>query len=382
MRRVDLIIMHGQMGGSDVERMVDGARGAITLELVDKALASGAFASIVVSSNDPLLAETLSGLPTVIVEIDPQDETFHFGRRLQALIAKYDMERLVYLGGGSAPLLPASALGDLAERVRAAERLLVANNFYSVDFCAFTPASALLTVEPPANDNRLGWLLAGKAVGLPARELERTGATMFDVDTPTDLLTLSLHLDVPSHTRSYLDSLALDLKRVEAASAVFVDSKVQVLISGRVSSKTMGYLEREALCRTRVFSEERGMRADGRLERGEARSLLAMHMMSVGMERFFQEVIPALGQAAFLDDRVLWAHQRAWPRGSDRFYSDLLDWDAIVDPFVRQFTKAALSCPVPIVLGGHSLVSGGLYVLVEAAWARSGLNIPRLVEVG
>jgi hypothetical protein len=39
-----------------------------------------------------------------------------------------------------------------------------------------------------------------------------------------------------------------------------------------------------------------------------------------------------------------------------------------------------MSCPIPVVLGGHSLVSGGLYVLVEAAWARSGLDIPRLVE--
>ena len=124
------------------------------------------------------------------------------------------------------------------------------------------------------------------------------------------------------------------------------------------------------------------MRADGRLERGEVQSLLAMHMTSVGMECFFREVIPALGQAAFLDDRVMWAHQRAWPSESDRFHSDLLDAEAIADPFVRRFTEAALACPVPIVLGGHSLVSGGLYVLVEAAWDHSGLNLPRLVEVG
>lgn len=124
------------------------------------------------------------------------------------------------------------------------------------------------------------------------------------------------------------------------------------------------------------------MRADGRLERGEVRSLLAMHMLNVGMDRFFQEVVPALGRSAFFDDRVLWAHQGVWPSGSDRFYSDLLNADAIADPFVRQFTEAALACPVPVVLGGHSLVSGGLYVLVEAAWDRSGLNIPRLVEVG
>jgi hypothetical protein len=122
------------------------------------------------------------------------------------------------------------------------------------------------------------------------------------------------------------------------------------------------------------------MRADGRLERGEVRSLLGMHMTSVGIERFFHEVIPQLGQAAFLDDRVLWAHCGVWPPASDRFNSDLYRPDGIVDPFIRAFTEAAMSCPIPVVLGGHSLVAGGLYVLVEAAWARSGLNLPRLVE--
>ena len=98
------------------------------------------------------------------------------------------------------------------------------------------------------------------------------------------------------------------------------------------------------------------------------------------MEAFFADVIPQFGQAAFLDDRVLWAHLKSWPDASDRFNSDLLLADLIVDPFIRQFTEAAISCPIPVILGGHSLVSGGLYVLVEAAWERSGLNIPRLVE--
>jgi hypothetical protein len=101
----------------------------------------------------------------------------------------------------------------------------------------------------------------------------------------------------------------------------------------------------------------------------------------VGVERFFQEVVPQLGQAAFLDDRVLWAHCGAWPPASDRFSSDLYRADDIVDPFVRRFTKAAMSCPVPVVLGGHSLLAGGLYVLVEAAWASSGLDVARTVQI-
>lgn len=379
MRRVDLIVMNGRAGESDVERMVGEARREITLDLIDKALISDAFASIVVSTADERLAEALTGQPTVIVELDAQEEPFHFGRCLQGIVSKYGMERVVYFGGASAPLVPVSTLRELADRLREADRLFVANNFYSVDFCAFTPASTLLAVKPPANDNGLGWLLGGKAQ-LPARELERTGATMFDVDTPIDLLILSLHPMVSPRTRAHLDGLSLDVRHLEAALPVFLDSHAEILVSGRVSSKTMGYLEREVLCRTRVFSEERGMRASGRLGRNEVRSLLGAVLESAGVGPFFAEVIPQFGQAAFLDDRVLWAHLKSWPQANDRFSSDLLRPEAIVDPFIRAFTEAARSCPIPVVLGGHSLVSGGLYVLVEAAWERSGLNIPRLVE--
>ncbi len=204
---------------------------------------------------------------------------------------------------------------------------------------------------------------------------------MFDVDTPIELLILGLHPDVAPHTRAYLDGLTLDRTRIEAASQIFTRKQGQALIAGRVSSKTLAYLEKESACRTRVFSEERGMRADGRMERGEVRSLLGMHMQAVGMDRFFQEVLPELGHAAFLDDRAIWVHCGVWPPPSDRFASDLLHPQAIRDPFLRRFTEAALTCPIPLVLGGHTLVSGGLYVLIEAAWARSEVAVPRSVEV-
>ena len=380
-RPVWALIMTGCTGESDVEQMVDGARRAITCDLVDKALACGGFASIIVSTNDLALAEPLSGWPATaglvpIVELDPADQPFHFGKRFQSLIAKHAIERVVYLGGSSAPLLPAAVLKEMAERIRSADRLLLVNNFYSVDFCAFTPASALLSIQAPVSDNGLGWLL-GDGAGLPAQELPRTVATVFDVDTSVDLLILSLHPDTPPHIRTYLDGLDLDTQHIEAASTPFTDRRAEIWISGRVGSQTIAYLERETACRTRIFSEERGMRADGRLARGEVRSLLGMFIAHIGIEQFFYQVLPQFGQAAFIDDRVLWADHHIWPHASDRFNSDLLRPEAIRDPYVRRFTEAARACPIPVVLGGHSLVSGGLHVLVEAAWARSGIELER-----
>jgi hypothetical protein len=375
MQQVDLIVMNGRGDGGEAQCMVDGARRAITLDLVDIAISEDVFARIIVATNDLVLADAMSELG-VIVDLDSIAEPFHFGARLQHLVAKYGVKRMVYLGGGCAPLLTGSMLSEMADAVRQRDRLFLANNFYSVDFCAFTPAPVLLSVAPPSRDNSLGWLLSQDA-GLPAEELPRTTATSFDVDTPTDLMVLSMHPGVPSRTRAYLDGLSWDVRHIEAACAVFLDRQAEVLVSGRVNSRTMAYLERETVCRTRVFSEERGMLADGRLARGEVRSVLGMHMESVGLERFFQDVVPELGQAAFLDDRVLWAHHGVWPASGDRFESDLLRPERVVDPFVRRFTEAALLCPVPVVLGGHSLVSGGLCVLVEAAWAHGGVDIQR-----
>ena len=40
----------------------------------------------------------------------------------------------------------------------------------------------------------------------------------------------------------------------------------------------------------------------------------------------------------------------------------------IRNEWLRDFTQAAMEAPVPVILGGHSLVCGGLYLLTEAAW--------------
>ena len=190
-----------------------------------------------------------------------------------------------------------------------------------------------------------------------------------------DLLTLAAHPAAGPHTRSYLDSLDLDTSTIDAALPLFLDRDATIVVAGRVSSATWSYVERETACSTRVFSEERGMRASGRQARGEARSLLGYLLDAVGMDRFFEE-LATLGQAAFIDNRVLFAHRNLWPSAADRFHSDLGQVACIGDPFVRSLTEAALSAPIPVIMGGHSLVAGGMYALIEAAWER-GYDVPR-----
>jgi hypothetical protein len=362
--QVTLLIMTGVHNASEAEAMMAGARQAITQDIIDRARTQAGIARIVLSTNAPLLAEWAAS-QGVSVERDPPGCKFHFGERLSELTRKYQVERLFYMGGGSGALLSGEEMAQIVQRVGSADRILLTNNLYSTDFAAFAPANALDGIDPPAIDNDLGWVLAEKA-GLPNESLTRQASTQFDVDTPTDLMVLSLCSRTGSHTRTFLDGLQLDPTHIEQALHVLMDRNAEVVVAGRVSAGVWDYLQQATACRVRVFAEERGMRASGRQARGEARSLLGFYYQQVGPKRFF-ETLAQLGQAAFLDSRVLFVHLGVWPSASDRYNSDLRRPERIADPVVREFTSAAMAAPVPVVLGGHSLVSGGMYALVEAA---------------
>ena len=169
----------------------------------------------------------------------------------------------------------------------------------------------------------------------------------------------------PSAGTSYLDSLELDTSHIEQALEFFTDRKAEVLVAGRVSASTWAYLEYETACRVRLFSEERGMRASGRQARGEVRSLLADHLGLVGCDGFFDE-LAQLANGVLLDSRVILAARGLHPSRADRFNSDLLRWKDVREPFLKDMTRAAAEAQVPVVLGGHSVVAGGLMALLES----------------
>ena len=113
------------------------------------------------------------------------------------------------------------------------------------------------------------------------------------------------------------------------------------------------------------------MRASGRQARGEVRSLLADYLREVGVERFFRE-LGGMVDGVLLDNRVILAALDIWPSMADRYHSDLLQWGDVEEPFLRRMTWAAAEAPVPIVMGGHSIVSGGLMALAEIVSVEEG----------
>lgn len=363
--RVTPIVFVGTSRESAIEALVADAQEAIARDLLDRLAAAPEFEPPIVATSSRAFAASLAGRPARLVH---DEGRFHFGEALARIVARFGIRRALYLGGGSAPLLQTEALSDLARTLLGQEGIVVANNFFSADFVGFTPADAVQRIAPPEIDNDLAYRLV-KSAGLTNVPLVRTVATQTDLDTPTDLLILALHPDVGPSLRRFLDAANLDSPRLLGVARVFTDPTAEVIVAGRVGPHLWSALTTDMACRSRVFSEERGMRASGREARGEARSLLGYHLQAVGPERFFAE-LARLGNAAFVDSRVLFNHLGIAPSAADRFNSDLLRFDEVADPTIQAFTRAAAQAPIPVVLGGHSLVSGGLWALIDAAWRK------------
>lgn len=358
--RPALVVFLGGLGDSPVESVVAAARWAASLDSIEAALASGAFAGAILVTDHVLIPADLPGL---VVDFD--DGAFHFGRRLADVLTRHGTESVVYMGGGSVPLLAQADFQAIAQTVQSGTA--VTNNLYSSDLAGFPVNERTLAVTRGVErDNALARALT-EGASLSLESLPRSIATLLDIDGPTDLAVLSLTGLGGCRLQAYLRSLEIDVSTYRRVLPHFMDTRAQIVVAGRVGSHAWQYLERETACRVRLFAEERGMEAEGRAQDGSARSLLGFHLEEVGAERFFV-ALAELGDAAFIDSRVLLAHMGVQAGREDRFLSDMGRWREIGEPFLREFTRAATEAAIPVLLGGHSLMSGGLMALNEFAW--------------
>jgi hypothetical protein len=357
-----LLVFDGGVGGSAVEDLVAAARRAAALDSLEKALGSGAFAGGLLITDRPVETDLTRGL-----EVVRSPSPFHFGRVLWETVQSRGLLRPVVFGAGALPLLTADDFAGVAGRLAAVDSLVITNNFYSSDLIAWTPGAALAGIEPlPDSDNPLPRLLHEQA-GLPVETLPRTISTLLDIDTPTSLAALALYGRTGPRLARLLATVDLELDRYRRMMACVTERTRTLLVAGRVGSHTWQYLERNTACRVRLYAEERGMQADGREAAGLVRSLLGYYIDAVGLDAAFS-TLAKMADAACIDSRVLVAHTGSMPSREDRFNADLGRLDLIRDPVLHDLTAAAASAAIPVLLGGHALVSGGLMALVQAAW--------------
>ncbi len=288
----------------------------------------------------------------------PPDDT-PFGQRLRALAAEAGDGGLVVLGSGAIALATtadrrafvAAAGGDLP--------MALANTLFSADVVAIARAARTLRDLPDLHsDNMLPRWLAETA-GIPVTDLRRRWRLGVDIDGPLDLVLLGGRWPDPLAR----DDRARVETRLEAVRAVARDPRAELLVAGRTSSTTLRWLERSTASRTRALVEERGLHTHVAGQRPSA-SVLGLLLERDGPSTLGTH-LSRLADAAVIDTRVLLAHrlgadERGWPRPADRFASDLLLHERIADPWLRDLTAAAAEAPIPVLLGGHTLVGPGL----------------------
>ncbi len=371
-----LVIFHAALAESPIELAVGLAQRAASLDLLVIAARYGLRRVIIVGAEREFAhaAQLASGLD-VILEPDVEPG-FHFGARLLEVVAQHRLERVIYIGGGAAPLLRADDLLTLATVIAGDATTVVANNIFSADIIALGPGAeaALRRIAPPVLDNDLAYRL--RSAGVPTTALPSSLGLNFDIDTPTDLATLALALQqhsdaaaaIGSHLRAALADYAgsglgeRQLAALNAALYVMGRRDGEALFCGRIGARTWRRLELALPCQTRLLGEERGMRASGREEQGKVRSLLGFLVEHAGPCRAVAD-LAQVAQVAFIDTRVLFNHLHLDIPIGDRFNSDALRWEQVTEPTAREFTRAAAEAEIPFVLGGHSLVSGGLTLL-------------------
>ncbi len=356
---LDLVVTLGGVSGGELETLMRSALEATALDTLELALAGGQVRRAWLVAD----AEPTEAVPAGVCVVLDQ-ASFHFGEHLARLVEEQQIERLLYIGAGAGPLLTAPDIDAYNDPVAGC----VTNNAYSADSFALTPGSTLAQLEPaPRSDNEVPRRLRDE-LGVGVVELPRTIATQFNLDAPVDLAALALTGGGGPRLQRCLEAAALDTDRLAAAARVFADRRAEVLVAGRVSARTWRFLERDTPVRVRVLSEERGMVSAGTEADGSARSLLGQLIDAVGPGRAFGELLPELGDAAFIDIRPALVQLGIRASRADRYAADLGRPELIEDARLRAIVEAASSAPIPIILGGHSLVTGGLMLLNQWAW--------------
>src|SRR5205814_689717 len=167
---------------SDLEQQLDTVKIAIGALVLGRAREAG-FAPLYAVTSDAEAAAAFRDQDAEILE--DRVKPFHFVQELSRIVHEQKLDLVCTIGAGAGALLTTAELRALRGDFESSEAIVLSNNSYSARLVAFAPASALDAIDLPATVNPLPRRLHQQA-GLSSRQLEKSAATLLDVDTPTD----------------------------------------------------------------------------------------------------------------------------------------------------------------------------------------------------
>ena len=197
----------------------------------------------------------------------------------------------------------------------------------------------------------------------PQKLFPPTAATMFRIATAGDLClldTLGPRDLAPGESSGAAPIVA---ENIRAVTRILTKRTAELVVVGDPGSEGWRHLEQETACRVRLLGDTPG-------------GLLASLLASAGAVRFVQ-YLSELGEAFLVNTRILF-RESDWPTPDDFFYSDMGLVARIAHRGLRRLTEALLDGRRPVILGGSSLLMGGIYLLIERAWERK--ELPRQYE--
>lgn len=406
------VVLSGGYGAAESGKLraMNEVRRAMCLDLVERLTAVEGVRAVLVSDQPELLgaAEKLGARGRL------SQRPFFWLEEVQAAVRAELCDRqeaVLVMGGGAAPLLQEAdvrRLRELAETSASTSAsaesggawpepgVVWQNNRLSPDLVLVPRGEHVFRVSACANDNEFGHALETQA-GLEMRLLPQEVAFGFDVDTPFDALLAAESVRAGRRLREAAGRIEHRVPLRQVVELLRGGGYPDVAMIGRVHPVLAERFSQAVGMRLRVYSEERGMKALGRIARGEARSLIGAYGEAVGWQAFFRE-LSETAQAAFVDTRVLFAHRQgrvlresggtaAGAAGEefglseqDRFFADLGLYEEVADPWLREFAEAAAEAPIPVLMGGQSLVAGGLRLLQEMILPGEG-HLPKHLRI-
>lgn len=362
--KIPVLLMLPPKGSSEAEAWVAAGRLAAACDLAERVKANPLTGRCLLLAHEE--ADRLALQEMGFDQIQSPVKPFHFGDVLAEIISEYDLDRLAYFGGASAPLMGEKDLQQVFEQIlRQKTPIAIVNNLYSSDWAVFNHTNVIDEIKSRLpSDNPLGWVMQQEAQ-FDVHALSPSASSRLDIDTPADLLLLHGHPGIGRHCRDFLGQIDQPLlDGISNLRRVLQTPASTLSIIGRASSAVWKEMEERTKIWVRIYAEERGMVASQRLARGEVQSLIG-DMVDELQPSGFLARLGQMSDAVIWDTRVWMGSRGTWPSAADRFAADLGWTKQISDEALRNLTAAIMESPIPVVAGGHGVVAGGLLALLE-----------------